>query len=237
MLVALGAHWTCACPRPGNEERIPFIPEDEYEYAFSKAEELLNVTQNAFADSPEGAAIQKILGTVLNDQLSKGRKVQPMPLACKVDENGERYWTGADVVLGKLAEPGYKGNFELRSETICCQLLKTDGHINGAIIEHLPSKVSEEIKAKIVITACDAYRTPQLLWASGIRPKALGHYLNEHPFIFCFVELNDELVDKSVAAMYDPASRKDPTIGVFWVPLMRPIIAFTGRSCTWMYRR
>ena len=27
----MGAHWTCACPPPGNTERISFIPEDEWQ--------------------------------------------------------------------------------------------------------------------------------------------------------------------------------------------------------------
>ena len=45
-----------------------------------------------------------------------------MPLACKLYENGERYWTGSDLILGKLAEPDYEGNFELRSETLCRRL-------------------------------------------------------------------------------------------------------------------
>jgi pyranose oxidase len=223
----MGAHWTCACPRPGNAERINFIPEDEYEDAFSTAEELLCVTQKAFAECPEGIAIKKILGNLLNDQLSENRKVQPMPLACTVDENGERYWTGADVVLGKLAAPGYKGNFELRPETICRKLFVENGHITGALIEHIKVKKEEIVKAKIIITACDALRTPQLLWASGIRPEALGHYLNEHPFIFCFVQLDEEVV-KKYAGTSNPKSgvripkAKDSTIGVFWVPFDAP---------------
>ena len=36
----MGSHWTCACPRPGNAEKISFIPDDELESAFTKAEEL-----------------------------------------------------------------------------------------------------------------------------------------------------------------------------------------------------
>src|SRR3954469_4029062 len=141
----MAAHWTCACPRPGNAERIPFIPAEEYEHAFSKAEELLSVTQKAFPEHPEGLAIQNILGSIFNPKLSKDRQVQPMPLACKVNERGERYWVGSDVVLGKLAEPDYKGAFELRMETICRQLHTEDGHISGALVEHLPSNTKEEI--------------------------------------------------------------------------------------------
>ena len=225
----MAAHWTCACPKPGNSECIPFIPADEYEHAFSKAEALLSVTQQAFPESPEGIAIQNILGSIFNPKLSKDRQVQPMPLACKVDDNGKRYWVGSDVILGTLAAPDYKGNFELRTETMCRELYHQDGHITGALVEHLPSGTKEELKAKLVIVACDALRTPQLLWASGIRPKALGHYLNEHPFIFTFVELKEDLVDMTVAKGYDPTKRTEPTIGVFWVPFDAPGHPFHGQ--------
>ena len=224
----MGSHWTCACPHPGNAERIPFIPKTEYEYAFKKAAELLCVTQKAFPESPEGLAILRTLGSIFNEKLSSDRQVQSMPLACKVDENGERYWVGADVILDNLAESSSR-NFEIRSETLCRRLNTEGGKIKNVLIEHLPTGKQEEIKAKIVIVAADALRTPQLLWASGIRPKALGHYLNEHPFIFTFVELKDDLVNKTVATAYDPASRKDPTIGVFWVPFDAPYHPYHGQ--------
>src|SRR5215213_4093140 len=48
-LGGMGVHWTCACPSPGNAEKISFIPEQELEAAFIKAKELLCVTQNAFS--------------------------------------------------------------------------------------------------------------------------------------------------------------------------------------------
>jgi choline dehydrogenase-like flavoprotein len=233
----MGAHWTCACPRPGNAERIPFIPEAEYEKAFKKAEELLCVTQKAFPETPESLAILRTLGSVFNEKLSSDRQVQPMPLACQVNEKGERYWTGADLILGNMAEVQDTSsgnfqsspNFEIRSETLCRRLFTEGGKITGVLIEHLPTGKQEEIQAKIVIVAADALRTPQLLWASGIRPKALGHYLNEHPFIFTFVELKEDLVDKTVGNIYDPNSRTEPTIGVFWVPFDAPHHPFHGQ--------
>ncbi|MDZ7899204.1 MAG: GMC oxidoreductase [Arcicella sp.] len=216
----MGAHWTCACPRPGNEERINFIPEDDYERIFSKAEELLCVTQKAFPESAEGNAILNIVGDIFRDKLSANRQVQPMPLACVPDDNAGQYWVGSDVILGDLVHE--KKNFTILSDTICRKLIYENGKVCGALIEHLPDKKQEEITAKIVIVAADALRTPQLLWASKIRPKALGHYLNEHPFIFTFVELHENLVDKSIAPMYDQTKRSEPTIGVFWVPFDAP---------------
>ena len=229
-LGGMGIHWTCACPRPGNEEKIPFISEVELEAAFVKAEELLCVTQNAFPQTEESKSILRVLNEALGTDHSPNRQAQPMPLACKTDEQGNRYWSGPDVILENIID---SPNFELRSETICRKLITSGDdqirnpkseirNVIGAIIEHLPSKTQETIHAKIVITACDALRTPQLLWASGIRLKALGHYLNEHPFIFTFVELNptSDIRHRTSA---------DPTIGVFWVPFDAPNHPFHGQ--------
>ena len=182
----MGIHWTCACPRPGKGEQIPFIAEEEMDRAFSEAEKILHVTQEAFPISAEGETILHILNQALGDKHSPNRQAQPMPLACKVDSEYNRYWTASDLILGDtLNHP----NFELRFETICRKLHYQDGRITGAEIEHLPTQEKTIVEAEVVIVAADALRTPQLLWASGIRPKALGHYLNEHPFIFTFVEL------------------------------------------------
>lgn len=238
-LGGMGIHWTCACPRPGNEERIPFIPEDELEAAFTKAEQLLHVTQKAFPETEESENILRVLNEALGKHHSPNRHAQPMPLACKTDEHGNRYWSGPDVILEDIIN---SPNFELRSETICRRLISDVGYemsdengqttnrnpnsefrnVSGAIIEHLPTKTQETIHAKIVIAACDALRTPQLLWASGIRLKALGHYLNEHPFIFTFVELNptSDIRHRTSA---------DPTVGVFWVPFDAPNHPFHGQ--------
>ena len=245
-LGGMGVHWTCACPIPGNTEQIPFIPNEEYEKAFTKARELLSVTQKAFPESPESLAIKKTLSGAFDKILSPGRQVQNMPLACKVNENGERYWTGPDVILGNLANSDQKiGNFEIRSDTLCRKLLTDGSRIKGALIEHLPSGKKEEIEAKIVIVAADAFRTPQLLWASNIRPKALGHYLNEHPFIFTFVELHDfgfRIPDSEIPAPKSeiPVPKSETPIpkseipipkslGVFWVPFDAPHHPFHGQ--------
>jgi pyranose oxidase len=225
----MGIHWTCACPTPGNGEKITIIPENEMDECLAKAREILNVTQSAFASSPESEAILNILNQTLGTNHAENRQAQPMPLACKIDEAGNRYWTATDLILGDtLNHP----NFELRSETLCRKLHHENGRITGAEIEHLPTQEKTLVEADIVIVAADALRTPQLLWASGIRPQALGHYLNEHPFIFTFVELDKDLVKKhSQNRKSQIANRKspDPTVGVFWVPFDAPNHPFHGQ--------
>jgi hypothetical protein len=95
-LGCMGVHWTCACPRPGNEEKIPFLSEEESETAFQKAEKLLHVTQKAFPVTDVSENILRVLNEALGPNHSPGRQAQPMPLACKTDENCNSYWTGCD---------------------------------------------------------------------------------------------------------------------------------------------
>ncbi|QXD15411.1 FAD-binding protein [Rhodocaloribacter litoris] len=225
----MAAHWTCACPRPGNGERIPFLAPEDYERTLTMAERLLHVRQDAFPETPEGAAILRVLGQALNDLLPPHRRVQRMPLACRLDAQGRRHWTGVDTILGEAARPGYEGPITIRSETLCRMLLVDRDRVRGAVVEDLRTGVQETIEARVVFVAADSFRTPQLLWASGIRPPALGRYLNEHPFIFTFVELRPDLVNPEDAPAYDPAARDDPTIGVFWVPFEAPSHPFHGQ--------
>ncbi len=217
----MGAHWTCACPRPGNMERVPFIPAHELDQALDKAEELLCVSSEVFPVSAEGLAIHQTLSELFDDVLPEDRKVRRMPLACAVTSNGERVWTGADTILGKLAEAGASENFTLRSETICRRLLTDGDQVTGALLEHLPSGTQAEVTAKIVIVAADALRTPQLLWASGIRPHALGHYLNDHLWSFAAVALDERLIVRT-ADKGTTYRSPDNTIGVFQVPFHAP---------------
>jgi choline dehydrogenase-like flavoprotein len=56
------------------------------------------------------------------------------------------------------------------------------------------------------VVAADALRTPQLLWASGIRPDALGRYLTEHPLLFGVVAVRPDLVPERE----DPTAPVDP---------------------------
>ena len=54
---------------------------------------------------------------------------------------------------------------------------------------------SLRIKAKTYIVCCNSYLTPQLLFASNIRPKPLGRWLTEQPMAFCQIVLRQEIVD------------------------------------------
>jgi choline dehydrogenase-like flavoprotein len=189
----MGAHWTCACPRPGDGERIPFVPDRELDHLLAEAERFLGVRRDVFPDSAEGRAILEALHATYDTDLPPGRRVDPMPLACVADDAGRPYWTGSDVVLGPLAEPGVD-SFELRADTIC-RRLETDGaRVVAAEVEHRPMGRRERIATRAVFVAADALPTPQLLWTSGIRPAALRRYLNDHIQVVSAVKLDPSLV-------------------------------------------
>jgi pyranose oxidase len=67
--------------------------------------------------------------------------------------------------------------------------------------------------------AADAIHTPQLLWASGIRPEPLGRYLTEHPLTMAVIAVRDDLVPGYSAAVTQAA---DPVSSVICVPFADP---------------
>jgi choline dehydrogenase-like flavoprotein len=208
----MGAHWTCATPRPFGSERVPFIPAHELDAALDVAERLLSTTSTAFVESPQGAAIRTRLSEALDGALPGGRKVGILPVAARTDDDGRVVWTGVDTILAPLLA---RERFELRAETLCRELLVEDDRIAGAVLEHRPTGERETVRARAVVVAADTLRTPQLLFASGIRPPALGRYLTEHPLTFAVVVVDPELVPPR-----DPAGahRLDPVLSVTTVP-------------------
>ena len=202
----MGAHWSCATPRPGGTERIGAVPAAEWSRLLARAERLLWTTRDPHPMTADTHQMLTTLGGLFDSRLAGPRKVAPMPLACVPSVRGGRvWWAGADSVLGPLVhgDPAVAGRFELWCQTVCREVLTDGGRVTGAVLHHLPTETSKVISARVVIAAADALRTPQLLWASGIRPRALGHYLNDQPQL--------------VATVPGPAS-DDGVPGSFWVP-------------------
>ncbi|MEV6175756.1 GMC family oxidoreductase [Streptomyces sp. NPDC052015] len=95
------------------------------------------------------------------------------------------------------------------------------GTATGVTLRNMVDGEERTITARAVVVAADALRTPQLLHASGIRPPALGRYLNDQPQIVHAARLPDGVVTAH-GAVPDRARDEDgaivPQSGVSWVP-------------------
>lgn len=193
-----GAHWTCAIPRPSGSERVPFIDDAEWGDLIVEAERLLHAQSAAFADSAIGGAIRALIDEEFEGELPEGLKASTLPVAGDPQPDGTVRWAGADVVLGPLIEPGHplSERFELFDLSLVRGVEHQDGVVAGVTVEDLRTREVRTVAADAVVVAADAFRSPQLLWASGIRPAALGRYLTEHPVVISTVALDAESMER-----------------------------------------
>ena len=226
-----GAHWTCAIPRPAFSEKVPFIPDAEWDDLISVAESLLHAQSAAFADSAIGNAIRALLDQEFGAELPEGYGVGTLPVAGDPQPDGSMRWAGADVVLGPLidAEDPLSARFELRDLSLVRRIEHDGARATGVVVEDLRTRRTSTVDADVVVVAADAFRSPQLLWASGIRPTALGRYLTEHHVVISTVALDgqrmaalvtDEQLDDELTRRSRHAA--DPVAAVNRIPFSEP---------------
>ncbi len=237
----MGAHWTAACPRPVDDEVPDCIDPAVLDEALTRAEQLLAVTTHAFDRAPLTGAVQRVLGELFD---RPGRRpVGAMPVAVTVGEDGALHWTGPAIIAGDLWE---RPDVELRTGTLARRVLLDGDRATGVEVVDVATGERSTITARAVVVAADAWRTPQLLCASGIRPEALGRYLTEHPQIMAASVLDEKYVpaDAPVDAAAAGHGRRGPgrrgdrarspaSPGCPTPPTARS----TGRSCRWTPRR
>jgi pyranose oxidase len=218
----MGAHWTAACPRPVDDEVPDCIDPAVLDDALTRAEELLAVTTHAFDRAPLIGAVRRVLGDLFDSP--HRRPVGAMPVAVTVADGGALHWTGPAIIAGDLWE---RPNVTLRSGTLARRVLLDGDRATGIEVVDLATGERQTLTARAVVVAGDAFRTPRLLWASGIRPEALGRYLTEHPQIMAASVLDEKYVpagaelDAAVptTAMEAPEGGAIvPISGVSWVP-------------------
>jgi C-glycoside oxidase len=190
----MGSHWLCCCPQPGGSEVIGCIPKSRLIQAFSQANRLLDVASDRF-DSPGSEYVRSILGSLFNAGRTAERTVQPMPMAVS-RSSGKAIPHGPAVILRDIFDRP-DGCVRLLSKTRARRIFVENGSAQGVELQDLDSGQISTVRAKWVVVAADALRTPQLLFASGIRPPALGRYLNDHAAMVTSVEFSG----KDVAPM------------------------------------
>jgi choline dehydrogenase-like flavoprotein len=208
----MAAHWTGACPRPGGSERIAFL--QDLDELLAEGDRLLGVSTNAFDAAPFGEIVRERLARAVDEGRTAETKVQRMPLAAHRREDGRLVWSGSDVVLGDVTRENPA--FSLFDESLVTAVLVRDGRAAGVRVRDLRADETHEVAARFVVVAADALRTPQLLWASGIRPAALGRYLNDQAQVVFAARLRGVETLGADA----PTTGLAEYSGVSWVPFI-----------------
>ena len=226
-----GAHRTSATPTPAFSEKIPFIADGEWDGLIAEAKGLLHVQSAAFADSKVGEAIRSLLDEEFGAELPEGYGVGTLPVAGDPQPDGSVRWAGADVVLGPLLDKDnpLSKQFQLRDLTLVRRVELEGQRATGVTVQDLRTGEESFVAADAVVVAADAFRSPQLLGASGVRPRALGHYLTEHPVVISTVALDAEKMERYATGedlKADLARRAqnpaDPVAAVNRIPFSEP---------------
>jgi choline dehydrogenase-like flavoprotein len=218
----MGSHWFGACPRPSESERISFIARDVMDEALVASEALLRVSSTQFGASHLADPLRAILSGLFDSGRAPDRRVQPMPMAVNVVDNAI-YRTGSNIILGDLLDAGPE-RFALLANTVCRRVLIDNDRATGIEVQPREGGPICRIGARAVVVAADSFHGPQLLFASGIRPPALGRYLNEHPQLTVMAEFEGVSPGGPVDLSFGGGVLGDRTIvsrmtsGVMWVP-------------------
>lgn len=208
----MGAHWTAACPRPNDSERIDFLP--DLDELLDEAERLLGVTTDAFDASTFATLVRERLSDAVDAQRDPAHRAQRMPLAVHRRADGRLVWSGSDVVFGDVTRDNPQ--FRLYDESLVTRVRTEAGRASGIEVRDQRTGEVHEVAARFVVVAADGLRTPQVLWASGIRPAALGRMLNDQTQIVFASRLRDVVAGggEQVAA----SGALSEQAGVTWVP-------------------
>jgi len=179
----MGVHWTAATPTPWGEEVPQFLEGQQWDADLGRAAELLHVTEEPFPPEGPGEATLAVLHEVFDGVSAPGRGPRHMPMAVRFDQDGVRRRTGPNTIFTPIGDRREDPFFSLLPGTQAVRLLHGAGEVRGVEVREVATGALQELRARLTIVCADAIRTPQLLFASQIRPAALGRHLNEHAFL------------------------------------------------------
>ncbi|WP_232071167.1 GMC oxidoreductase [Phytohabitans flavus] len=208
----MGIFWAGATPRTHPVvEHIPFVDGDELSRLYGVAEKLLHTTTSAYEMSVQGRVVTERLNEA-------GYQVRQLPLAVeRLSVDPPRvHWSGPEIILkgGDRNAPSVADDprFTLLPEHLCTALVHSGRQVTGAVVRDLATGAERTLVADTFVVACGSVLTPQLLWASGIRPDALGRYLCEQTMATCQVALSDDLASR----LDDGPNVVEPNL---WIPV------------------
>ena len=178
----MSVHWAGAAPTPYGAEIPSAIERSEWDDDLRTAQHLLRVHADPYPRDVVGEAVLEVVDEVFGGASAPGRHPQAMPVAIQPGASGGMHRTGPSAIFPPI-EFGGDASFTLQHSTLVTRVLIEDGRAIGAALRGIDGGDAETVRAAVVIVCADTFRTPQLLFASGIGGQAVGCYLNEHAFL------------------------------------------------------
>jgi len=223
----MGVHWTAATPWPAGDEVFDFGDPDRWAADLDTAHHLLGVTSSPIGPTTIGRLVLDVLRRRYDGVGPDDRRPQPMPMAVEATASGPMPRTAPGTIFPPIAT-GEDPAFTLRTGTLAASLNVSGDRVTGARLRSAADGTESELRADTVVLCADALRTPQLLFASGIRPEALGRHLNEHAFVTARVLLDTERFGIDVTALPLPRPGEFSTDSL-WLPQNGPVQPFHGQ--------
>ena len=109
-----------------------------------------------------------------------------------------------------LDEPEtYRDHFTILPEHRAQEMVMNGGKVDHVVVQNLTEWKTLNVYADTVIVASGPCLTPQLLYKSGIRPWALGRFLNENSNAGCKVIYNRDVIEE-LRDLDDNPAKDDP---------------------------
>jgi len=229
----MGAHWTAATPWPAGTEVFDHGDPAGWQRDLDIARRALGVTGGGIGLTVPGEVVLAELRRRYRGVGPADRAPQLMPMAVAPGPGGRLLRSGPSRIFPPLGSGG-DGRFTLLPRTLAVAL-DHDGHrVRGAVVLDVESGERRTIEAAATVVCADAFRTPQLLFASGIRPRALGRHLNEHAFVTGRVLVDLDRFGLDRAELPRPAAGEFATDSL-WLPQNGPAQPFHGQIMNTTY--
>jgi len=212
----MGVHWTAATPWPAGDEVFDFGDPARWAADLDTACRVLEVTPSAIGPTEVGRLVLDVLRRRFDGVGPDDRRPQPMPMAVTATASGPMPRTAPGTIFPAIATGGDPA-FTLVTGTLATQLIVSGDRVTGARLRRIADGAESELLADAVVVGADALRTPQLLFASGIRPEALGRHLNEHAFVTARVLLDLDRFGIDLDALPLPRAGEFSTDSL-WLP-------------------
>lgn len=229
----MGAHWTAATPWPAGAEVFDHGDPGAWRRDLDIARRALGVNGRPIGPSRPGEVVLAELRQRYRGIGPADRAPQLMPMAVTPGPGGRLLRSGPSRIFPPLGSGG-DGRFTLLPRTLAVALDHDGRRVRGAEVLDVDSGGRHTIEATATVVCADAFRTPQLLFASGIRPDALGRYLNEHAFVTGRVLVDLDRFGLDRAGLPRPADGEFATDSL-WLPQNGPAQPFHGQLMNTTY--